>query len=399
MKPQKRSGRLCCRILPSHGLILSENLATTAIGGSFQSCSGLLQRYPGIVTLSLLSHNGRSRRTIKSEEVNRMRALVYDKYGSPDVLRIEEMEAPAPNDHEVLIEVRAASVNSWDWDLLRGQPYLTRLGALRKPRYRILGADIAGRVAVVGAKVRRFRPGDDVFGDISGCGWGGFAQYVCAAEDALTAMPAGLSYEQAAAIPQAAVLALQGLRDKGMLRKGHRLLINGAGGGVGAFAIQYGKWLGAEVTGVDSAEKLDTMRSVGADHVLDYTKQDFTAAGRTYDLILDVVGNRSVASIKRALKPGGAYVMVGGLPSRLLQVLVAAPWVAWLEKKKLAILIHKPNHDDQQVWKTLIEEGEVVPVIDRRYSLDEAAEAFRYFGEGRVKGKVVVVMDSPAVES
>ncbi|WEK54572.1 MAG: NAD(P)-dependent alcohol dehydrogenase [Candidatus Cohnella colombiensis] len=328
-------------------------------------------------------------------EVRKMRALVYENYGSPDVLRIEEVEVPVPKGHEVLIAVHAASVNSWDWDLLRGKPYLTRLGALRKPRYRILGADVAGRVVSVGTAVTRFRSGDEVFGDISGCGWGGFAEYACAGEEALTLKPAGLSFEQAAAIPQAAVLALQGLRNKGNLRKGHRVLINGAGGGVGTFAIQYAKLFGAEVTGVDRAEKLDMLRSIGADEVLDYVEEDFAATGRRYDLILDVVGNRSIFAIRRALKPGGTYVMVGGPLPRILQALLAAPLTAWLEKKKMAVLIHRPNHDDQLVWKALVEAGQVVPVIDRRYSLNNAAQALMYLGEGRAKGKVVVCMEPP----
>ncbi|MBO7744458.1 NAD(P)-dependent alcohol dehydrogenase [Paenibacillus sp. MWE-103] len=321
-----------------------------------------------------------------------MTAMVYDTYGSPEVLRIEEVDIPVPEDHEVLIEVHAASVNSWDWDLLRGKPYLTRLGGFRKPRYRILGADIAGRVITAGAKVKRFRPGDEVFGDLSGCGWGGFAEYVSASEEALTPKPAGLSYEQAAAIPQAAVLALQGMRDKGNLRNGHRVLINGAGGGVGTFAVQYAKLHGAEVTGVDSAGKLDMLRSVGADYVLDYTKDDFTTIGQRYDLILDVVGNHSVSAVKRALASGGTYVMVGGSLHRILQALLAAPLSAWLERKKIAILVHKPNHDDQMVWKALVEAGQVVPVIDRQYPLRDAAQAMRYHGEGRAKGKIVVYM-------
>ncbi|WP_378116842.1 NAD(P)-dependent alcohol dehydrogenase [Cohnella sp. GCM10012308] len=325
-----------------------------------------------------------------------MRALVYEKYGLPDVLRIEEVEIPRPKDDEVRIAVHAASVNSWDWDLLRGKPYLTRLGGLRKPRYRILGADVAGRVVAVGAAVTRYRPGDEVFGDISGCGWGGFAEYVCARENALTPKPAGLSFEEAAAVPQAAVLALQGLRDKGKLRKGSRILINGAGGGVGTFAIQYAKWLGAEVTGVDRAGKLEMLRAVGADHVLDYTREDFAAGGQRYDLILDVVGSRSAVEVKRALEPGGAYVMVGGSLSRILQTLASAPLIAWLEKKRLTVLVHKPNHEDQLVWKGLVEAGLVKPVIDRTYALNEAAEALSYFGEGRVQGKIVVCMAQPA---
>lgn len=321
-----------------------------------------------------------------------MRALVYEKYGTPEVLRIEEVEIPQPLDHEVLIEVHAASVNSWDWDLLRGKPYLTRLGGLIKPRYRILGADIAGRVVSVGSAVKRFRIGDEVFGDISGCGWGGFAEFVCANEEALTQKPKGLSFEQAAAIPQAAVLALQGLRDKGKLLKGDQVLINGAGGGVGTFGIQYAKLLGAEVTGVDRSEKLETLRSIGADHVLDYTKEDFTARGRRYDLILDVVGNRSIFAIKHALKTGGIYVMVGGSLPFIFQALLAAPLTAWREKKTVKVLVHKPNHNDQLVWKSIIDSGQVMPVIDRWFSLNDAAKALEYFGEGRAIGKVIVRM-------
>ncbi len=325
----------------------------------------------------------------------KMKALVYDEYGLPDVLRIEEVAVPAPKDHEVLIAVHSASVNSWDWDLLRGKPYIARLGGLRKPRYRILGADVAGRVVAVGANVQRYKPGDELFGDLSGCGWGGFAEYACASETALTPKPVGLSFEQAAAIPQAGVLALQGLRDSGKLRAGHRVLFNGAGGGVGTLGIQYAKLHGAEVTGVDAAEKLPMLRSIGADEVVDYAKEDFTAIGPRYDLILDVVGNRPLSAIKRALKPGGTYVMVGGPMSRILQTALTGPLVAKLAKKRMKVLLHKPNHGDQFVWKELTEARHVVPVIDRLFALDDAAEALRYFGEGRVQGKVVVRMDVP----
>jgi NADPH:quinone reductase-like Zn-dependent oxidoreductase len=324
----------------------------------------------------------------------KMKALVYDTYGNPDVLRIEEVEIPKPKDHEVLIRVHAAAVNSWDWDLLRGKPFVTRLGGLRKPRYRTLGADIAGRVVSVGANVKRFRQGDEVFGDLSGCGWGGFAEYVCANEEALTQKPEGSSFEQAASIPQAAVLALQGLRDKGKLQQGYHVLINGAGGGVGTFGTQYAKMLGAQVTGVDRAEKLETLRSVGADHVLDYTKDDFTKSGVRYDLILDVVGNRSIFEIKKALKSGGTYVMIGGSLPRILQALSASPLIAWVDKKKVEVLVHKPNHDDQLVWKSLVESGQVTPVIDRQYSLSEAVKAFEYFGDGRAIGKVIIITES-----
>lgn len=324
-----------------------------------------------------------------------MKALVYDRYGLPDVLRVERVEIPAPRRDEVLIAVKAASVNSWDWDLLRGKPFITRLGGWFKPRYRILGADVAGRVVAAGPEARRYRPGDEVFGDISGCGWGGFAEYVCASESALTPKPAGLSFGQAAAIPQAAVLALQALRDQGGLQEGQEVLINGAGGGVGTFGIQYAKRIGARATGVDSAAKLAALQALGADRVIDYTAEDFTTDGRQYDLIVDVVGTRSLNEIKRALKPGGAYVMVGGSMPRLLQaVLAAAPLSSGRERKRTKILMHRPNHDDQLFWKTLAEAGQVVPVVDREYSLDDAAAAIQYLGEGRAIGKVVVCMDS-----
>ncbi|WP_337103298.1 NAD(P)-dependent alcohol dehydrogenase [Paenibacillus sp. YIM B09110] len=321
-----------------------------------------------------------------------MKALVYESYGSPEVLRLEEVDVPVPKDHEVLIEVHAASVNSWDFDLLRGKPYITRLGGLRKPRYRILGADIAGRVIAVGAAAKRFRPGDEVFGDLCGCGWGGFAEYVSANEEALTLKSEGISFEEAAAIPQAAVLALQGMRNKGNLREGHRVLINGAGGGVGTFAVQYAKLLGAEVTCVDRAEKLEMLLSIGSDYVLDYMKDDFTSSGLRYDLILDVVGNRSVFAMQHALMKGGTYVMIGGPLPRILLTVLASPLFAWLGRKKVAVLVHKPNHDDQMIWIDLVKAGQVVPVIDRQYPLSDAAQALRYFGEGRAKGKVIISM-------
>ncbi|MFC4099023.1 NAD(P)-dependent alcohol dehydrogenase [Paenibacillus xanthanilyticus] len=323
-----------------------------------------------------------------------MSALVYDRYGTPDVLRIEKVPIPTPKAQEVLVAIRAASINSWDWDLLRGQPFITRLEGWRTPRYRTLGADIAGRVVAVGASVTRFRPGDEVFGDLSGCGWGGFAEFVCASEAALTPKPAGIGFEQAAAVPQAGVLALQGLRDAGGLKPGGRVLFNGAGGGVGTLGIQYAKLHGAEVTGVDKAGKLESLRALGADHVIDCEKENFTANGRQYDLILDVVGNRPIRAIKRALRPGGTYVMVGGPMPRILHAALAGPLTSRLEKRNVKVLVHKPNHPDQSVWASLMEDGRVTPVIDRQFALRDAAEALRYFGEGRAIGKVIVSMAS-----
>ncbi len=322
--------------------------------------------------------------------ITSMDAMVYDFYGTPEVLRIEKVEIPTPKEKEVLVEVHAASVNSWDWDLLRGKPFMNRIGALRQPRYRILGADVAGRVVSVGMHVKRFKLGDEVFGDLSSCGWGGFAEYVCASEEALTLKSDTINFVQAAAIPQAAVLALQGLRNKGDLKKGEHVLINGAGGGVGTFAIQYAKWLGAEVTGVDHTQKLEMLLSIGADHVIDYTIENFTAQNKQYDLILDVVGKHSLSQIKRTLKTGGRYVMVGGSTTRILQTLLAAPLMAKIAKKKGGVLLHKPNHDDQLLWKNLVETGQVKPIIDKSYSLQDAAQALEYFGEGHAIGKVII---------
>lgn len=240
-----------------------------------------------------------------------MKAVVYTKYGPPDVLELKEIEKPIPKDDEVLIKVHGASVNSWDWDLLRGTPFLNRLFfGLLKPKYKILGADIAGRVEVVGRNVKQFLPGDEVFGDLCECGWGGFAEYVCARENALALKPASMTFEEVAAVPQAAVMALQGLRDQGQIQPGQKVLINGAGGGVGTFAVQIAKSFGAEVTGVDSTSKLDMMRSIGADQVIDYTQEDFTQNGQRYDLILDAAAYRSIFDYKRALSPKGIFVVV-----------------------------------------------------------------------------------------
>ena len=321
-----------------------------------------------------------------------MKAIVYTKYGSPDVLQLEEVEKPAPRDDEVLIKVHAASVNSWDWDLLRGMPFISRIGAFRQPRYKILGADVAGRVEAVGGNVTRFQIGDQVFGDLSGCGWGGFAEYVCAREDALALKPAGLTFEEAAAVPQAAVLALQGLRDKGQVQPGQKVLINGAGGGVGTFAVQIAKSFGAEVTGVDSAGKLDLVRSLGADQVIDYTQEDFSKNGQRNDLILDMVVNRSVFDYKRALSPEGTFVIVGGSTPRILQTVLLAPIISKTGNKKLGLLLHKPNPKDLDFMTELFEAGTVAPIIDKRYPLSEVAEALRYCASGQVQGKIVITM-------
>ena len=323
-----------------------------------------------------------------------MKAIVFTKYGSPDFLELKEVEKPTPKDNEVLVKVYAASINSWDWELLRGTPFVNRLlfGLLKPKKIKILGCDIAGRVEAVGKNVKQFQPGDEVFGDLSGCGWGGFAEYVCARDNALALKPTSMTFEQAAAVPQAALLALQGLRYKRQIQPGQKVLINGAGGGAGTFAVQIAKSFGAEVTGVDSTGKLDMMRSIGADQVIDYTQEDFTKNEQRYDLILDVAAYHSIFDYKRALSPKGIYVMVGGSSARIFQVMFLGPWISMTGSKKMGILMHKPNKG-LAFMKELLEASKVVPVIDRRYPLSEVAEALRYFGEGHAKGKVVITVE------
>ncbi|HET9434010.1 MAG TPA: NAD(P)-dependent alcohol dehydrogenase [Chitinophagaceae bacterium] len=319
-----------------------------------------------------------------------MRAVVYHKYGTPDVLKLEEVEKPVPGDDEILIKVYAVSINDWDQGLLNGDFINRMLNGLMKPKRKILGSDIAGRIEAVGKNVTLFKPGDEVYGDLSGR-WGGFAEYVCASENALALKPPTMSFAQAAAIPQAAMLAVQGLIDKGKIKEGQKLLINGAGGGVGTFGIQIAKLYGVEVTGVDSTGKLDMLRSMGFDHVIDYTKEDFTKNGKHYDLILDVKTNRSMFIYARALSPNGVYVTVGGSISRLLQALLLAPWIRMIYKKYIRIVALKTNKDLAYMNK-LFESGKVKPMIDGPYKLDEVPASFRLFGKGEHKGKVVIII-------
>jgi NADPH:quinone reductase-like Zn-dependent oxidoreductase len=326
-----------------------------------------------------------------------VKAVVFTRYGLPDVLELTEVEKPVPKDDEVLIRVHATSLNDWDYGALLGKDFVNRvLFGLRRPRKerQILGSDVAGRVEAVGRAVQKFRSGDEVFGDLSG-EWGGFAEYVCARETKLALKAPGMSFEQAAAIPQAGMLAVQGLIDVGRLRQGQKLLINGAGGGVGTFAIQIARMHGAEITAVDSAAKLDMMRSLGADHVIDYTKEDFTRSQKRYDLVLDVKTSRSVLDCARVLSRNGAYVTVGGSMPRLFQALFLAPWILLTTKKRIRIVMLKTNKD-LAYMNELFETGRVVPVIDGPYKLSEVPEAFRIFGEGRHKGKVVVTMEQAA---
>jgi len=322
-----------------------------------------------------------------------MKAVVFTKYGPPDVLELKEVEKPVIKDNEVLVKVYAASVNAADWHLLRADPFLVRfMTGFLKPKYKILGADIAGRVEEVGINVKEFQPGDEVFGDISKCGWGGFAEYIRATANALVLKPQNLSFQEAAAVPLAAVTALQGLRDKGHIQPGQKVLINGASGGVGTFAVQIAKSFGAEVTAVCSTGKLNLVRSIGADHVIDYTQEDFTRNGQHYDLILAANGDRSISDYKRALAPNGTYVMTGGSTSQMFQALLFGPLITMSGSKKMGAAGAGPNKKDLASMKELLEAGKVVPVIDRCYPLREVADAIRYLEEGHAKGKVVITV-------
>jgi NADPH:quinone reductase-like Zn-dependent oxidoreductase len=319
-----------------------------------------------------------------------MRAVVYSRYGGPEVLRVTDVEKPAPAGDQVLVKLHAVSLNRSDWEGLRGKPLYARMAGPFRPRRHILGSDIAGRVAAVGPGVTRFRPGDDVFADILDH-MGGFAEYVRVPQDALARMPAGLTYEEAAALPQAGAIAVQGIRDKGRVRPGQRVLVNGAGGGSGMYAVQLAKLDGAEVTGVDNAGKLEFMRSLGADHVIDHTREDFTRNGRTYDLIVDLAGHRTPFAYRRSLAPGGRYLYVGGSMGTLLQVLLLGPFLGRRARKRIRILAVRLGVQHLDPLVELCRTGSVTTVIDRRYSLDEVPEALRYLGEGRAKGKVVIV--------
>ncbi len=324
-----------------------------------------------------------------------MKAIVYSKYGSPDVLQFKDVEKPTPKDDEVLIKVYAASVNAYDWHFLTADIFLIRVmgGGLLKPKNMRLGADIAGRVEAVGRNAKQFQPGDEVFGDMAGHGNGSFAEYVSASESAFALKPANLSFDEAAAVPMAAVTALQGLRDKGQIRPGQKVLINGASGGVGTFAVQIAKSFGAEVTAVCSTRNVDQARSLGADHVIDYTKEDFTQSGRQYDLILAANGYHSLSAYKRALNPKGVYVMAGGSTAQIFEAMLLGSWMSQTGGKKMGGLSARANQEDLAFMKGLLEAGKVVPVIDRRYPLSETAEALRYLGGGHARGKIVITVE------
>ena len=321
-----------------------------------------------------------------------MKAIVFTQYGSPDILELKEIPKPVPKDDELLIRVHASSVNSWDWEFLNGTPFINRLmlGLLKpKPGKQVLGADIAGTVEAVGKRVTRFQPGDEVFGDLWD-NFGGFAEYACANEAAMELKPANSTFVEAAAVPQAGVLALQGLRKAGQVRPVQKVLINGAGGGVGTFAIQLAKLSGAEVTGVDASHKLNVVRSLGADHAIDYLQEDFTNSGERYDLIIDCQNFRSMFDNRRALEPGGTYAMIGGSIPRVYQLWFLS-FIAWLtrEDRTLCLVAEGPNKGLAEL-KELMEAGKLVPVVDRTYQLRDVPDALRYFGEGQHKGKIAI---------
>src|SRR5215204_4286802 len=318
-----------------------------------------------------------------------MKAFVYEKYGSADVLHLAEMAKPVPADDQILIKIHAVSINGSDREGLIGRPLYARIGGL--PKNNILGSDIAGRVAAVGTNNTQFKVGDEVFGEIPGY-HGGFAEYVCVRGKTLMLKPADMTFEEAAAIPQGGVIAYQAMREKGKVQSGQKVLINGAGGSAGTFAIQLAKLSGAEVTGVDNTGKLDFLRSLGADHVIDYTKEDFTKNKKGYDLILDVIAHRSVFAYKRALRSNGSYFLAGGSVVTMLQILLLGPWIRRTTGKKIRILAVRPNTEDVDFVKELIEAGRVMPIIDKTYPLGEVPEAISYVGDGRAQGKVVITM-------
>jgi NADPH:quinone reductase-like Zn-dependent oxidoreductase len=312
-----------------------------------------------------------------------MKAMVYHKYGTPDELKLEEVSKPTPKDDEVLVKVKASSINKADTYMLKGEPFLIRFENGFTPKKKILGADIAGQVEAVGKNVTEFKVGDEVFGDISACGWGGFAEYVSANENALVAKPTTITYEEAAAVPMAAVTALQGLRDKGQIQSNQKVLIYGASGGVGTWAVQIAKSFGTHVTAVCSTRNVELIRAIGADEVIDYTKEDFSQNGKRYDLILAANGDLSLAKYKSALTPNGIYVCTGGSMKQIFSSLIFG-------NKQVRNLSSKPNKKDLMFVRDLLASVKIKSVIDKMYPLNELADAFRYFESGKVKGKVVV---------
>ncbi|MFW9973981.1 MAG: NAD(P)-dependent alcohol dehydrogenase [Candidatus Thorarchaeota archaeon] len=322
-----------------------------------------------------------------------MKAIVITKYGGPEVLQYKDVEKPSPTADQVLVKVKAASLNASDSEIMRGS-WASRLGGPLRTQHKILGTDIAGIVEMVGSNVTKFQPGDEVHGDLLySNGYGAFAEYVCALEKVLAPKPASMTFEQAATYPESGIIALQSLRGKREIQAGQSVLINGAGGGMGSFGIQIAKYYGAEVTGVDSAIKLEMMKSIGADYVLNYEETDYTRTGKRYDMILDTVARRSLLSYRRALNPNGMYIMVGGSRSALFQAIILGPIVSRIGSKRYGINpIDRDPMEDYEFLAELFETGKVVPVIDKVYPLSEVPEALRYLEEGLARGKVVITM-------
>jgi len=318
-----------------------------------------------------------------------MKVLTYFQYGSPEMLQLQEVEKPVPKDDEVLVKVHAVSLNASDMEMLTANPSYVRMWGFFKPKFNILGSDISGVVEAIGENVSQFKVGDEVFGD-NFERWGGLAEYVSIPVNKLLQKPKDLTFEEAAALPQAGVVALQGLRDKGQIQSGQKVLINGAGGGAGTFAIQLAKHFGAEVTGVDNELKLELMRSLGADYVVDYQKEDFTKKGKQYDLIFDLVAHRSIFDHKRALNSNGKYVVAGGAIPQLLQTLFVGGLISIMSKKNMGILVHQQNKKDINYMVELLQNKKIVPIIDKTFPLENAADAFQYLLEGSAKGKVVI---------
>lgn len=322
-----------------------------------------------------------------------MKAIVVEQYGTPEVMKFQDVEKPTPKDNEVLVKIHAASLNMFDWHLLTADIFLVRLNAgFFKPKYRIPGADVAGRVEAIGKNVTQFKAGDEVYGDLAASGCGSLAEYVAVPEKALALKPVNMTFEEAAACPMAAVTALQGLRDQGKLQPGHKVLIQGASGGVGSFAVQIAKALGAEVTAVCSTRNMEQVRSLGADHVIDYTKEDFTRNGKQYDLILAVNGYHPINEYKNSLTPIGIYVMAGGSTRQIFEAVLRGSFVSEKNGRTLGALTAQPKQEDLVFLKGLVEAGKVKPVIDKRFPLNETAHALRYLGEGHARGKVVITV-------
>lgn len=318
-----------------------------------------------------------------------MQAIVYETYGTPDVLHLAELPTPTPADDQVLIKIQACSINGSDRENLIGKPLYARMGGLRRPGNPILGSDIAGTVAAVGKNHTEFQVGDEVFGELPGYR-GGFAEYACTNGETLAKKPANLTFGQAAAIPQAGTIALRGIEIKGQVQVGQQVLINGAGGSAGSFAIQLAKRAGAEVTGVDGPHQLDFMRSLGADHVIDYTKEEFTTNGKQYDLILDLIAHRSVFALPQVLRPSGTYYVTGGAVGVLLQTVLLGSLIKRTQGKNVRMLIAPQNRPDILTMAERCAAREITPMIDREFSLQEVPDAMRYIGEGQAKGKVVI---------